>query len=628
MSESSRGTAEKIMNILIFSLSLFFVGFHIYTAVFGVMSGVGQKAMHIGIIMLIFYLRETIKPTRKPWMHVIDWLCVLMTITSITYLIIIDRTIDARTILVNKWDIVFGIMFLTMLLEATRRAVGKALAIVVGVFVIYFFTGKYLPGFLKFAGLSLKKFISVMYLSSDGVFGTALYSSAAFIVLFIILGAIFQETGIGQFFTDLATLGFGKYSGGPAKVSVVASGFFGSISGSTIANVISTGTFTIPLMKKSGFDENYAGAVEAAASTGGQIMPPVMGATAFLIAQILNISYFDLVKAAAIPAILYYVGVLLTVHLHAKKLGLKGVPKEAMPDKKNILMHLYLITPLILLLVLMGVFKYTVTRAGLWTIALTVLLVELDPKTRINWKRFKGIVRGTVNGMIPVAIACAVVGIITGVVMATGIAFRLSSILLDLAGGRMFLLLILTMIASLIMGMGLPTTAAYMVLEVLVAPALITMGVSAIAAHLFILYFGVISNITPPVALAAYAAAGLAKGAPAKTGVKAFQLAISGFIVPFMFIYNDVLLLKGSFLPILGGVATALIGVYCLSAAMERFFFRWKITIPEVVLMIAAAILLIDSKLLTDAIGVGIIVLVAVFHLLKNGTKKKAEVSI
>lgn len=628
MSESSRGTAEKIMNILIFSLSLFFVGFHIYTAVFGVMSGVGQKAMHIGIIMLIFYLRETIKPTRKPWMHVIDWLCVLMTIASITYLIIIDRTIDARTILVNKWDIVFGIMFLTMLLEATRRAVGKALAIVVGVFVIYFFTGKYLPGFLKFAGLSLKKFISVMYLSSDGVFGTALYSSAAFIVLFIILGAIFQETGIGQFFTDLATLGFGKYSGGPAKVSVVASGFFGSISGSTIANVISTGTFTIPLMKKSGFDENYAGAVEAAASTGGQIMPPVMGATAFLIAQILNISYFDLVKAAAIPAILYYVGVLLTVHLHAKKLGLKGVPKEEMPDKKNILMHLYLITPLILLLVLMGVFKYTVTRAGLWTIALTVLLVELDPKTRINWKRFKGIVRGTVNGMIPVAIACAVVGIITGVVMATGIAFRLSSILLDLAGGRMFLLLILTMIASLIMGMGLPTTAAYMVLEVLVAPALITMGVSAIAAHLFILYFGVISNITPPVALAAYAAAGLAKGAPAKTGVKAFQLAISGFIVPFMFIYNDVLLLKGSFLPILGGVATALIGVYCLSAAMERFFFRWKITIPEVVLMIAAAILLIDSKLLTDAIGVGIIVLVAVFHLLKNGTKKKAEVSI
>lgn len=628
MSESSRGTAEKIMNILIFSLSLFFVGFHIYTAVFGVMSGVGQKAMHIGIIMLIFYLRETIKPTRKAWMHVIDWLCVLMTIASITYLIIIDRTIDARTILVNKWDIVFGIMFLTMLLEATRRAVGKALAIVVGVFVIYFFTGKYLPGFLKFAGLSLKKFISVMYLSSDGVFGTALYSSAAFIVLFIILGAIFQETGIGQFFTDLATLGFGKYSGGPAKVSVVASGFFGSISGSTIANVISTGTFTIPLMKKSGFDENYAGAVEAAASTGGQIMPPVMGATAFLIAQILNISYFDLVKAAAIPAILYYVGVLLTVHLHAKKLGLKGVPKEEMPDKKNILMHLYLITPLILLLVLMGVFKYTVTRAGLWTIALTVLLVELDPKTRINWKRFKGIVRGTVNGMIPVAIACAVVGIITGVVMATGIAFRLSSILLDLAGGRMFLLLILTMIASLIMGMGLPTTAAYMVLEVLVAPALITMGVSAIAAHLFILYFGVISNITPPVALAAYAAAGLAKGAPAKTGVKAFQLAISGFIVPFMFIYNDVLLLKGSFLPILGGVATALIGVYCLSAAMERFFFRWKITIPEVVLMIAAAILLIDSKLLTDAIGVGIIVLVAVFHLLKNGTKKKAEVSI
>jgi len=368
------------------------------------------------------------------------------------------------------------------------------------------------------------------------------------------------------------------------------------------------------LMKEVGFDNEYAGAVEAAASTGGQFMPPVMGATAFLIAEILNISYYEIVKAAAIPAILYYAGVLMTVHLNAKKNGLKGVPLEKMPDKKAVLSKVYLAIPLVALLVMMGYFRMTVSRAGLYTIAMTVLLVELSKETRITKESFIRIINGSVNGTLPVAVACASVGIITGVVMATGLAFRLSSILLDLSQGIVWLLLLLTMIASLIMGMGMPTTAAYMVLVVLVVPALVELGVNPLAAHLFVLYFGVISNITPPVALAAYAAAGLSKGNPNKTGFVAFKLAISGFILPFMFVYNNVLMMQGNAFEIIKAFITAALGVFCLSCTVEKYFVKWKISIFEAILLLATAILLIDPGTVTDMIGVVIVVVLYVAH--------------
>ena len=448
--------SKRAITGLIFLLSLFFVGFHLYTAMFGVVSGVGQKALHIGVIMVIFYLREMIRPNRKRIFRILDSLICAGVVSSIAYLIIIDKTLALRSGIVYQSDIIFGLIFILSLLEATRRVVGNSLAIVVGIFVAYAFLGRYLPSFLRFAGMSVKRFVEVMYMGSDGIFGVALYSSAAFIVLFIILGAIFQETGVGNFFTDLATLGFGKYSGGPAKVSVVASGFFGSISGSAIANVISTGTFTIPMMKDCGFKDEYAGAVEAAASTGGQIMPPVMGATAFLIAEILNVSYFEVVKAAFIPAILYYVAILMTVHLNAKKNHLKGVSPDKMPDAKAVLRKCYLAVPLIALLIMMGVYHMTVARAGMYCIFMTLILVEISPDTRITKDSFQRIIIGSINGTIPVAVACAVVGIITGVVMATGLGFRLSGILLNLANGSKALLLILTMVASLIMGMGMP----------------------------------------------------------------------------------------------------------------------------------------------------------------------------
>ena len=613
MGETKKSPAS-LLSKAIFILSLFYVLFHIYTAAFGVVSGVGQKALHIGIIMVIYYLREFAKPDRSQLARAWDLIACIGVTASIAYLIKIDATYALRAGITYTSDVIFGLILIITLLDCTRRIVGTSLCIVISAFILYAFTGQYLPSFLKYGGMSLKRFISVMYLGTDGIFGTALYSSAAFIVLFIILGAVMQETGVGAFFTDLATLGFGKYCGGPAKVAVVASGFFGSISGSAIANVISTGTFTIPMMKEVGFDKDYAGAVEAAASTGGQFMPPVMGATAFLIAEILNISYYEIVKAAAIPAILYYVGILFTVHLNAKKNNLKGIDPEKMPNKKAVLSKVYLALPLIALLVMMGYFRMTVSRAGLYTIAMTILLVELSSDTRITWDSFQRIIHGSINGVLPVAVACAAVGIITGVVMATGIAFRLSSILLDLSHGITWVLLVLTMVASLIMGMGMPTTAAYMVLVVLVVPALVDLGVQPLAAHLFVLYFGVISNITPPVALAAYAAAGLSKGNPNKTGFVAFKLALSGFILPFMFVYNNVLMMQGSFLEILRSFCSALLGVYCLSCMVERYFVRWKASIPEAIILMATAILLIDPGLVTDLIGLAIVIVLYVVH--------------
>lgn len=624
MNKLEKAGPISILKKFVFAISFFYVFFHIYTAAFGVVSGVGQKALHIGIIMVIYYISELIKDNKKWYFRVWDLLCCIGVASSIAYLIKIDATYALRAGITYTSDIIFGIILIVTLLDCTRRIIGDSLCIVISCFIVYAFLGQYLPSFLKYSGMSLKRFINVMYLGTDGIFGTALYSSSAFIVLFIILGALMQETGVGRFFTDLATLGFGKYSGGPAKVAVVASGFFGSISGSAIANVISTGTFTIPMMKEVGFNKEYAGAVEAAASTGGQFMPPVMGATAFLIAEILNVSYFEIVKAAAIPAILYYAGILMTVHLNAKKNNLKGIPLDKMPNKKSVMSKAYLAIPLIALLIMMGYFHMTVSRAGLYTIAMTLLLVELSPDTRINADSFKRIIRGSISGVLPVAVACASVGIITGVVMATGLAFRLSGILLELSQGITWLLLLLTMIASLIMGMGMPTTAAYMVLGIIVVPALIEMGILPLAAHLFVLYFGVISNITPPVALAAYAAAGLSGGNPNKTGFVAFNLALSGFILPFMFVYNNVLLMQGSALDIIKAFITSLIGVYCLSCAVERYFFKWKAGIFEVLLLLGAAILLIDPNIITDLIGAAIILTLYVAHTMFDKSKAQA----
>ena len=465
-------------------------------------------------------------------------------------------------------DIVFGLILIAVIFVAAQRCVGNAMVIVTLVFIAYGFLGPIFPGFLGHQGLSLKRFINLVCVTSDGIWGTPIYASALYIVLFVILGAVLQETGVGDYLTDLATSAFGKYRGGPAKVAVVASGFFGSISGSPVANVIGTGTFTIPLMKKNGFAPEYAGAVEAAASTGGQIMPPIMGATAFIIAEMLGVPYFEIVTAAVIPAILYYVALMVAVDMEAMKKGLRGVPVSDLPKIKDLVKRIYLIAPLVFLVIALGVFQIPIARTGFWTIIITIVIALVDSKVKLTKERWKAMFISAAKGVIPVAVACAMAGIISGVIVGSGIGFKLSSSLIDLANGHMIILLVLTMVVCLIMGMGVPTTAAYLVLAILVAPALTQMGLNPKAAHLFIFYFGIISAVTPPVALAAYAGAGLAKCSPTKTGYIAFKLAISGFVLPYMFVYNNELLMMGTWYNVLLAICSSVIGVYCLSGLL------------------------------------------------------------
>jgi TRAP transporter 4TM/12TM fusion protein len=606
-----------------FILATVFCVFHCWTATFGAAPGIEQKAIHLGLVLSVFFCDYLAKDGRKLYQRLIDFFFLFAAAGSMIYIISIDSTIDFRSGIIYTYDVVFGILLMLALLEATRREVGTSLAIVVVCFIAYAFSGPHMPNFLAHPGMDIPRLISIVYLGTDGIYGTPIYASASYIVLFIILGAVFNETGVGDYFTRLASRAFGKFKGGPAKIAVVASGLFGSISGSAIANVIGTGTFTIPMMKKCGFEDNYAAAVEASASTGGQIMPPVMGATAFLIAEYLAIPYFDLVKAALIPAVLFYVGILMTVDLYARKHDIKGVPESELPAWKDLARNLYLLLPLVYLVISMSFLKMTITKSGITTIAVAIICTAFSAQNRITLEKLKKIVKASINGAKSVAIACGIVGIIIGIVMGSGLGFRMSSVLVMISGGNMAVLLVLTMIVSLILGMGVPTTAAYLMLALLVVPALKTMHVLPIAAHLFIFYFGIISNVTPPVALAAYAAAGIARCSPIKTGFYAFKLSLSGFILPFMFIYNPVLLMQGNAFEILQSVITAILGLYCLSAALEKFIFKWTISSFERIILFVSAVFLIIPGTITDLIG--FVVLAVIFMIKRINDKQKYQ---
>lgn len=588
-------------------LSVAFVAFHVYTALFGVLPGIGQKSVHLGLLMIIFYVRE-IAASKKLWYKGLSTVMLIFAAIGTIYITVLDESLQARSGIVFTADLVCGILLIISIFFACQRKMGNPLIIITGIFVLYAFFGKYVPGFLNQPGMTLKKFVNLIYLTTSGIWGTPLYASASYVVIFVLLGAVMGVSGIGDYFTTLATALFGKFRGGPAKVAVVASGLFGSISGSPTANVIGTGTFTIPLMKKNGFESEYAGAVEATASTGGAIMPPIMGSTAFVMAEMLGVSYANVAAAAVIPAILYFMSILFSVDIHAAKHGLRGLTKEETPDLKEMMKEIWKLFPLVFLVLCMSVFGFTVARSGLYTVFVCLILVELNPKTRLSAKQWLQVAIDTAKSATSVGIACAMAGIITGIIMGSGLGFRITSILTTVAGHSMLLLLVLTMVVSLIMGMGVPTTAAYLVLAALVAPTLIDLGLSAMAAHMFIFYFGCISSVTPPVAMAAYAGAAIAGCDPNKCGYKAFRLAIAAFIIPYMFVYNPVLLMDGSVLDIIQCMVTALMGAYLLGAGFEGFFWSWKVTKIEQLLLLAGAMLLIVPGTITDLTGIAIIV--------------------
>ena len=608
-------------------LAICFVAFHLYTAAFGTMPGIAQKSIHLGFLLVIFYINAMVD-SEKRWEQIFLGIMALFALGGCAYITILDENLQLRAGIVYASDILFAILLIIAIFEACRRKMGNPLVIITLVFVAYAFLGKYIPGFLNQPGMTLKKFTSLVYLTTDGIFGSPLYASASYVVLFVLLGAIMSVSGICDYMTNLATSLFGHMRGGPAKVAVVASGFFGSISGSPTANVIGTGTFTIPMMKKNGFEPEFAAAVEATASTGGAIMPPIMGSTAFIMAEMLGIPYTAVAKAALIPAILYFLAVLFGVDIYAAKHGLKGIPRSQLPKVRSMLKQIYMLAPLIFLIFCMAVFNMTIVRSGLLTIIVTLVLVEINPKTRMTKEQWLQIPVQTVKSAVSVGIACAMAGIISGVIMGSGLGYRISSILTSVAGTSMLLLLVLTMVVSLIMGMGVPTTAAYLVLASLVAPTMIQLGIPPLAAHMFIFYFGCISSITPPVALAAYAGAGLAGCDPNKTGYKAFRLAFCSFLMPYLFVYNPVLLMEGGVLDILWSLVTALIGAYLLASGFEGFFFRWSLKWFERPLMILGAVMLIVPGMVTDLVGIAIIVVEFVTEFMFKRSEKFVPVTV
>ena len=608
-------------------LAICFVAFHLYTAAFGTMPGIAQKSIHLGFLLVIFYINAMVD-SEKRWEQIFLGIMALFALGGCAYITILDENLQLRAGIVYASDILFAILLIIAIFEACRRKMGNPLVIITLVFVAYAFLGKYIPGFLNQPGMTLKKFTSLVYLTTDGIFGSPLYASASYVVLFVLLGAIMSVSGIGDYMTNLATSLFGHMRGGPAKVAVVASGFFGSISGSPTANVIGTGTFTIPMMKKNGFEPEFAAAVEATASTGGAIMPPIMGSTAFIMAEMLGIPYTAVAKAALIPAILYFLAVLFGVDIYAAKHGLKGIPRSQLPKVRSMLKQIYMLATLIFLIFCMAVFNMTIVRSGLLTIIVTLVLVEINPKTRMTKEQWLQIPVQTVKSAVSVGIACAMAGIISGVIMGSGLGYRISSILTSVAGTSMLLLLVLTMVVSLIMGMGVPTTAAYLVLASLVAPTMIQLGIPPLAAHMFIFYFGCISSITPPVALAAYAGAGLAGCDPNKTGYKAFRLAFCSFLMPYLFVYNPVLLMEGGVLDILWSLVTALIGAYLLASGFEGFFFRWSLKWFERPLMILGAVMLIVPGMVTDLVGIAIIVVEFVTEFMFKRSEKFVPVTV
>ena len=611
--ESDTMIYTGFMAKVISALAITFSVFQLYTAIFGVLDAQLQRAVHLGFAMALSFL---LYPTRKSWsrtkLHPLDLVLAVLSAASPAYICICYQQLAMRSGIVTPVDLIMGVMGLLLVIEATRRVVGIPMVVVVLVFLAYAFAGPYMPGVMAHRGLTVQQLIGHLYYTTEGIFGIPLGVSSTFIFLFILFGAYLESTGLGKFFIDLANAVAGWASGGPAKVAVLSSAFMGTVSGSSVANVAGTGSFTIPMMKKLGYRKEFAGAVEAASSTGGQLMPPVMGAAAFLMAEFVGAPYIEIVEAAVVPAMLYFAGLWLGVHLEAKRTNLKGVPRNQLPKAWLIFKERgHLALPLIVIVYLL-VSGYTPMRAALVAIVLSILASSLRKSTRMKPIEIVNGLESGARNVLGVVIACASAGIIIGVVTKTGVGLKLASGLLALSGGMLLPTMFFTMITSLILGMGVPTTANYVITSTIAAPALIQMDVPVLAAHMFVFYFGIIADVTPPVALAAYAASGISGGKPLLTGVNASKLAIAAFIIPYIFVLSpELLMINATPTGILWAVATAIIGMVGLSSAMIGYLYYYS-TWYERIILFASGLLMIIPGIVTDVPGLMLFMLILV----------------
>jgi TRAP transporter 4TM/12TM fusion protein len=548
-------------------------------------------------------------PDRIPWadlgLAILSLACIGYMFVKYDY--VVNRFPTAHPL--SATDMAVGALAILLVLEATRRTIGASLPIVAIVFIVYALVGRWLPGWLYHRGLSFEITIDQTYFTTEGVFGVPLSVAGTYVILFIIFGTFLEKSGAGQFFMNFANAIAGGARGGPGKVAVVSSSLFGTISGSAVANVMVDGWLTIPMMKKTGFKPEAAAAIEAVASTGGQIMPPIMGAAAFVMAEFMGVSYTQVMIAAAIPALFYYGALFASIHFNAVRSGLKGIPREELPILGAILVrqgHLFL--PVIVLLALL-LYGYTPTYGAIMATAAVIVISWVRRRTGLRWRTCFAALREGAEHTVPVAMACASAGIVIGIVLQTGLALRFTAFLVDIAGGTLMPALVITMVAGIILGMGMPTTPAYIMQAALLVPALIKLGVTPMAAHMFAFYFSCLSAVTPPVALAVYAAASIGGAGLWASGWQAVKFAAAGFIVPFFFVYNPALLFAGPWTEILRAVLTGMVGVVALAAALEGYFLRVA-TWFERALFLAAAFLLIDPGAVTDLIGAGVLAVV------------------
>ena len=614
------GAPRLIVNILLALFSLFVIYVTLFASWLEEIRLTSFMACVVLAGFLVFPAKKGVQKVNSlPWY---DIAAMVLGTAAFLYFTFNATTIIQQGSMFEGYQIAIGIIGILALAEVCRRSVGLPILIVAGCFVVYaLIWGLSNPDF----GRRLNLLIRTLFYSKEGVFSTPVNVCSKFIGVFIIFGAFLERTGIGDFFINISNAVVGRFSGGPAKVAVVASAFEGMVSGSSVANTVGSGSVTIPLMKKTGYKPEFAAAAEASASTGGQIMPPILGAAAFLMADYVQTPYSTIALKAILPAVLYFTGVFITVHLEAKKLGLRGLSKEELPRLKPLLKKIYLLLPLVLLIYLVSTSTRSIAYAAAIAIVVAILVSLINKENRLTPKRFLEALASGGQGMITVAAACGIAGIIAGTITVTGLANTLINGIVTLANGKVIIALFLTMVCCIVLGMGVPTTANYCIMAATCAPILVRMGVPVIAAHFFVFYFGIVADLTPPVALAAYAGAAIAGANPMKTAVTATKLAIGAFIVPYVFALNPAMLfIDTTAFDVVLICITSVVGIFGVSAALEGYFLThmpWY----QRILSAAGGLLLIYPGWVTDVIGLGLVGLVLVMQLI---VRKKTPATV
>lgn len=606
---------SRIVSVIAVSMSFF----HLYTAAFGILESFLQRSIHLAFVLVLAYILfpGSKDPKCRHRIPLRDLLACGISLMTLLYIVFDHDRILFRMPYVtdlSKIEIVFGALLILLLIEATRRILGLSLVILVVIFIAYPFLGPYLPSVIATRGAPPTKLIDHLYLTLEGIFGVPLGVSSTFIFLFILLGAFLTKIGLIEFFSQFALTVAGSSRGGTAKVAVIASALFGTISGSAIGNAVTTGSFTVPMMVRGGFRPHMAAAIEAAASMGGQIMPPVMGAAAFIMAEVLGMPYRNVAIAAILPAIFYFFAIGVMVHLDAVKTNIELIPREKLPKIGPLLRERgHLLVPVAVLIYFLSSGK-TPLMSGFWSILSAVFISYIRRDTRLTLKRLLEALEEGARNTIIVGVACAAVGIIIGVVSMTGLGLKIVSAILYLAGGKLIWTLFFTMVAALVLGTGLPTTPSYIIAATLLAPAIIKFGVPPLAAHMFVFWYAILSDLTPPTAIAPYATSVMVGADHTKTEWTAFMLALSGFIVPYVFCYEpSLLLIKPSVWSLLISVGACVVGITMLSASLIGYLMG-QLCYAERGLLLVGGLLLIHPWFITDLIGVGILVIFILFR--------------